>query len=34
MSPSPLDRTICEVLLRSLVEANFLQRYDDAYTRA
>jgi hypothetical protein len=29
-----LDRTSCEVLLRSLVEANFLRRYDDAYTRA
>ena len=29
-----LDRAICEGVLRSLVEANFLRRYsDDAYSR-
>jgi DNA-binding IclR family transcriptional regulator len=29
-----LDRSSCETLLRSLVEANFLRRYsDDAYSR-
>jgi hypothetical protein len=30
-----LDRASCELLLRSLVEANFLRRFsDDAYSRA
>ena len=30
-----LDRASCELLLRSLVEANFLRRFsDDGYSRA
>ena len=29
-----LDRTVCETVLRSLVEANFLRQYsDEAYSR-
>jgi hypothetical protein len=29
-----LDRALCENVLRSLVETNFLRQYRDGYTRA
>ena len=29
-----LDRTLCEMVLHSLVEANFLRQYGDGYSRA
>jgi hypothetical protein len=29
-----LDRTMCEVVLQSLVDTNFLRQYADGYSRA